>query len=84
MGSRSPFLKLGDTYFDLTINNLEESLSDNVFGLFFTSTFLISKVDDTAIPSTPEPQKYAMLLAGLGFLGGKLRDVELKTTQASY
>ena len=67
----APFLHTGDTFIDLTTVN--PSNDDNVFGLFFTSTFSISKVDDTSIPSRPEPETYAMLLAGLGLLGWKLR-----------
>lgn len=62
-----PFLQHGDTVIDLTTVN--PSHDDNVFGLFFTSTFSISRVDDTAIPSIPEPETYTMFLVGLGLMG---------------
>jgi hypothetical protein len=65
--SSIPFLQQGDTFFDLTTVN--PSNDDNVFGLFFTSTFSISKIDDTTIPSIPEPETYAMFLVGLSLMG---------------
>lgn len=65
--SSTPFLHPGDSFIDLTTVN--PSNDDNLFGLFFTSTFAISKVDDTAIPTIPEPESYLMFLAGLGLMG---------------
>ena len=62
----TPFLQAGDTFVDLTTIN--PSNDDNVFGLFFTSAFQISDVIITP-PPVPEPETYAMLLAGLGLLG---------------
>jgi hypothetical protein len=65
--SAIPFIQTGDTFIDLTTVN--PSNDDNVFGLFFNSTFAISKVDDTSIPVIPEPDTYAMFLVGLGLMG---------------
>ncbi|MBS0424042.1 MAG: PEP-CTERM sorting domain-containing protein [Proteobacteria bacterium] len=62
----TPFLKTGDKFVDIFTQN--PSNDDNVFGLFFTSTFRISNVDGTTIPVVPEPETYAMLLTGLGLL----------------
>lgn len=65
--SATPFIQTGDTFIDLTTVN--PSNDDNVFGLFFNSTFAISKVEDTSIPPIPEPDTYAMFLVGLGLMG---------------
>lgn len=64
----TPFLQVGDTSVELrTIN---PSNDDNVFGLFFSSTF---QIDDVVTSPVPEPETYAMLLAGLGLLGFSAR-----------
>ena len=61
--SATPFLQTGDTFVDLTTNN--PSNNDNVFGLFFTSSFAITDIT----PAVPEPETYAMFMAGLGLMG---------------
>ncbi len=64
----TPFLQAGDTFVDLA--TLNPSNDDNVFGLFLSSTFEISDVIvNPPVPEVPEPETYAMLLAGLGLLG---------------
>ena len=63
----TPFLQAGDTFVDLA--TLNPSNDDNVFGLFLSSTFEISDVIvNPPVPEVPEPETYAMLLAGLGLL----------------
>jgi hypothetical protein len=61
--SATPFLQAGDTFVDLTTQN--PSNNDNVFGLFFTSSFAITDIT----PAVPEPETYAMFMAGLGLMG---------------
>ena len=61
--SATPFLQVGDTFVDLATNN--PSSDDNVFGLFFTSSFAITDIT----PAVPEPETYAMFMAGLGLMG---------------
>ena len=72
----SPFLKAGDTSISFRTNN--PSSDDNVYGLFFTSTFQISKVDGgdicggpngPACPPTNVPEPGGLALLGLGMLG---------------
>lgn len=72
----SPFLQAGDTSISFRTNN--PSNDDNVYGLFFTSTFQISKVDGGDIcggpngpvcPPTQVPAPGGLALLGLGLLG---------------
>lgn len=64
----TPFLKKGDTSFTLRTNN--PSFDDNIFfaSLYVTAQF--KDVNDVpVVPSIPEPETYALMLAGLGLLG---------------
>ncbi len=72
----TPFLQAGDTSISFRTDN--PSNDDNVYGLFFTSTFQISKVDGGAIcggpngpvcPPTNVPEPGGLALLGLGMLG---------------
>lgn len=72
----TPFLKAGDTSSSFRTNN--PSFDDNVYGLFFTSSFQISKVDGGDIcggpngpvcPPTQVPAPGGLALLGLGLLG---------------
>ena len=64
----TPFLQVGDTFVELkTIN---PSNDDNVFGLFFSSTF---QIGDVITSPVPEPETYAMMLVGLGLVGFSAR-----------
>lgn len=65
----APFLSVGDT--SITFNTNNPSFDDNVYGLFFTSAFTITQVDETPItpPPTTVPVPGTALLLGLGLLG---------------
>ena len=72
----TPFLQAGDTSISFRTNN--PSGDDNVYGLFFTSSFQISKVDGGDIcggpngpvcPPTNVPEPGGLALLGLGMLG---------------
>ena len=70
--SPDPFIAMGDTSLTLTTNN--PSYDDNVFGLFLTSTFTISQIDDIIIDDpeepapVPEPSTWALMIMGLAGL----------------
>lgn len=66
--SATPFLQVGDSFVELKTVN--PSNDDNVFGLFFSSTF---QIDNVVTSPVPEPETYAMLLVGLGLLGFSAR-----------
>lgn len=64
----TPFLRTGDTQFTIRTDN--PSSDDNIFfaSLYVTAQF--RDVNDVpVIPSIPEPETYALMLAGLGLLG---------------
>jgi hypothetical protein len=61
----TPFIKLGDT--SLTFNTNNPSFDDNIFGIFFSSTFGV--VVGPLIPVVPAPASLVFLGAGLAGLG---------------
>ena len=78
----SPFLKTGDTWMNIVTNN--PSGDDNVFGSFITTSFAVSSVNDHPViqnnSPVPEPETYAMLIAGLGLLGAMTRRKQKKAS----
>jgi hypothetical protein len=62
-----PFLSTGDTAFSITTNNTTND--DNIF---FTSLYLTGQITDVR-PAIPEPETYALMLAGLGVVAAMAR-----------
>jgi hypothetical protein len=62
-----PFLSTGDTSFSITTNN--PTNDDNIF---FTSLYLTGQITDVR-PAIPEPETYALMLAGLGLVAAMAR-----------
>jgi hypothetical protein len=62
-----PFLSTGDTSFSITTNN--PTNDDNIF---FTSLYLTGQITDVR-PAIPEPETYALMLAGLGVVAAMAR-----------
>ncbi len=65
----NPFLVPGDT--SLTLTTVNPTNDDNVFGLFFTSTFRVSSVNNEDIenPPTTVPEPGTLTLLGAGLAG---------------
>jgi hypothetical protein len=62
-----PFLATGDTSFSIFTQN--PTNDDNIF---FTSLYLTGEIKDVT-PAIPEPETYALMLAGLGVLAAIAR-----------
>lgn len=62
-----PFLSTGDTSFSIFTQN--PTNDDNIF---FTSLYLTGEITDVR-PAIPEPETYALMLAGLGVLAAVAR-----------
>ncbi len=62
-----PFLHTGDTSFSIFTQN--PTSDDNIF---FASLYLTGEIKDIT-PNVPEPETYALMLAGLGVLGALAR-----------
>lgn len=66
-----PFLSVGDTFIEFLTTN--PSFDDNVFGLFFSTTFAIDRVDDDPIDPIDTPEPGMLGLLGMGLAGLALR-----------
>jgi hypothetical protein len=58
----SPFIKIGDT--SLTFDTSNPSFDDNIFGIFFSSTFSV-----VVGPPPPAPEPASLVLLGAGLVG---------------
>lgn len=61
------FLNTGDTFVEF--KTLNPSNNDNVFGLFFTSSFKVTQVNDTPIDDNTVPEPSTLALTGLAIAG---------------
>jgi hypothetical protein len=70
----TPFLQSGDTF--VRFNTINPSNDDNVFGLFFSSSFKVTDVNDKPIDgNVPEPGTLWLLGLGAAALGLRRRKV---------